>query len=809
MPESLREPWTRWRRLSRAAPATPGPLPSRGRRWSPRADEARASRRCAEPLRHTHAGRRCGWTWHADSSRRASEDRQRSVDVRRRRSPAGERSVSRRKPAHPVPRAAAPRRAAAMGLLLTLALGAGVLAWRAYRTRGVRRDPGLSVLLISIDTLRADALGCYGRKDAATPWIDRLARAGVRFETAHAHNVVTLPSHANLLSGRYPFEHGVRDNSGFRFPEDRPTLATLLQARGYRTGAFVSAFVLDARFGLGRGFDVYDDRLGGKETTTAFVMPERRGAQTVAAAKAWLDGARGAPTFAFVHIYEPHFPYAPPEPFASRFRADPYAGEVAAADAILEPLLAPLLAAGASGRTLVLLTSDHGESLGQHGERTHGVFAYEATLRVPLILYAPGLLQPGVVHAPARHVDVLPTLLDALGLPVPDDLPGRSLLPIIAGRPSETRESYFEVLGPSLDRGWAPLHGALRGGLKYIDLPIAELYDLDADAAEERNLVGSRPGDVAALRSLLDGFRSKDPGPSERVREDAAAAERLRALGYTAASSAKRRTSYGEGDDPKRLVDLDTLAADALTRYVRGDIDGAATLCRELVRRRPDMAFAHVQLAALERRRGRLDAALAALRQAVALRPLDAETASLYGVYLTEAGHAREAAAFLTPYAAEPRPDPDVLTALGAALAQSGRQEQALATFARARELAPRNAMVLVNEGTVHLMSGDREKARHAFEAALAIDSNLARAENGLGVIAASEGRRDDAIERWKRAAALDPLDYQTLFNLGATLHDLGRPAEARPYLEAYLRTAPEALEARDMAQVRAWLAGR
>ncbi|MFI5184997.1 MAG: sulfatase, partial [Vicinamibacteria bacterium] len=247
----------------------------------------------------------------------------------------------------------------------------------------IRRDPGLSVLLVTIDTLRADALGCYGRKGAETPWIDRLAEGGVRFEEAHAHNVVTLPSHANLLSGRYPLEHGVRDNTGFRFPATQPTLATLLKAGGWQTGAFVSAFPLDSRFGLDRGFDVYDDRLGGTETTTAFLVPERKGTKTVAAARGWLEKVRGQRFFAFVHLYEPHFPYVPPEPFASRFRSEPYHGEVAAADAALEPLLEPILAAGPAARTLVVLTSDHGESLGEHGEDTHGVFAYEATLRVP------------------------------------------------------------------------------------------------------------------------------------------------------------------------------------------------------------------------------------------------------------------------------------------------------------------------------------------------------------------------------------------------------------------------------------------
>ena len=328
---------------------------------------------------------------------------------------------------------------AAVVVVLAMAAFAG---WRARAGRP-RRDPGLSVLLVTIDTLRADALGAYGRAGAGTPWIDRLAQGGVRFEHAHAHNVVTLPSHANLLSGQYPLVHGVRDNSGFRFPADRPTLATLLKARGHRTAAFVSAFPLDSRFGLDRGFDLYDDRLGGAETRSSFLVPERRGYETVEAAGRWLRAQGESRAFGFVHLYEPHFPYQPPEPFASRFPGAPYEGEVSAADSSLEPLLKPILEAGDRGRTLVVVTSDHGEALGDHGEQTHGIFAYEATLRVPLILYAPRLLRPTVVSAPVRHVDVLPTVLDLLGQKPPADLDGRSLPPLIAGGSPPAAASYF------------------------------------------------------------------------------------------------------------------------------------------------------------------------------------------------------------------------------------------------------------------------------------------------------------------------------------------------------------------------------
>jgi choline-sulfatase len=692
---------------------------------------------------------------------------------------------------------------------LALALAAGGFAlWRRGPGAGgtVRQDPGLSVLLISIDTLRADALGAYGNARAQTPWIDRLAAQGVRFERALAHNVVTLPSHSNLLSGQYPLVHGVRDNTGFRFPADRPTLATLLKERGYRTGAFVSAFPLDSRFGLDAGFEVYDDRVaqsGGPRS--AFSMSERKGPATVQAALAWLAGHAQEKTFCFVHLYEPHFAYEPPEPFASRFRAQPYLGEVAAADAALEPLLKPLLEAARNGRTLVVLTADHGESLGEHGESTHGIFAYEATLRVPLVLYAPRILEPAVVREPVRHVDVLPTVLEALALAPPPALAGRSLLAAAASGSLPAAPAYFEALSPSLNQGWAPLRGVASNGLKYVDLPLPELYDLAADPKEERNLAATRPADLEKMRAVLARLRSEDRG-TERVQEDPATLERLRALGYVAAQDAKQKERYTEADDPKRLIDVDQRTREVLTRYRAGDIEGALRLVHENLAQRPDMQLSYLHLAYLERARGDLAAAVAAARRAFELRPLDAETVGLYGVYLTESGHPREAAEVLEPYMTAVKPDVDVITARGMALAALGRRAEALATFDRALQADPTNAQVLLNIGTVHLMGGDARQAGQAFVAALELDPTLAKAHNSLGVIAAQGGRLDEAVGHWRQAVALNPSDWQTLFNLGSTLRAQGRTAEARPYLESYLKAAPRALEARDIARVRQWL---
>jgi arylsulfatase A-like enzyme/thioredoxin-like negative regulator of GroEL len=711
----------------------------------------------------------------------------------------------RHEPASPAGAQSRPRRRTLAAAIAAALLLAGAFALLRPRPQA-RREAGLNVLLITVDTLRADSVGAYGNARAQTPWMDRLAAAGVRFERAYAHNVVTLPSHANILSGLTPPRHGIRDNGGFRFPADRDTLATLLARAGYRAGAFVSAFPLDSRFGLARGFDVYDDRFSNVDTHTAFVMEERRGGDTVALARRWMAQEANRPFFCWVHVYEPHFPYAPPEPFASRFAGAPYQGEVAATDAALGSLLQPLLEAGSGDRTIVVLTADHGESLGEHGEMTHGIFAYEATLRVPLIVHAPRLWPPRVVADTVRHVDLLPTILDALALPVPAELAGRSLLPLLAGGPAEAEPVYFESLSSAKNRGWAPLFGTVAGGKKYVELPIPELYDLAADPQETRNLAAAEPQTLERLRATLFRLRGHDPGWSGG-RESTEAVERLRSLGYLSGSAPAAKTSYKEEDDPKRLIAVDAEVQSIITRYQAGDLRGAMALAQDVLRRHPTLRLARQHLALLHRESGNLPAAVDSLKTVVAQDPADAEVAALLGVYLNEAGRAGETLALLEPYAKRPDPDIDVLTAVGVAFAQTGQPARALQTFERARQVDPSHAMTLVNVATVHLGAREYGPAREALLAALRLNPALARAHNALGVIAAETGRTAEAVEAWKRAVELDPGGYDTLFNLGSLLWKSGRAAEARPYLEQFVRGAPRAFYAADVEKVRQWLA--
>jgi tetratricopeptide (TPR) repeat protein len=585
------------------------------------------------------------------------------------------------------------------------------------------------------------------------------------------------------------------------------TIATLLEARGYRAGAFVSAFPLASRFGLDRGFEVYEDDFVGARARPAFFEEERPGPETVALARRWLDAQGDRPSFCWVHVFEPHFPYEPPEPFASRFRGRPYHGEVAAADAALAPLLEPVLAAGDKGRTLVVLTADHGESLGEHGEATHGIFAYEATLKVPLILYQPRLFGPRHVSEPARHVDILPTILDALSLPLPEGLPGRSLLDLATGASAGAATSYFEALSGPLNRGWAPLHGVIRARSKYVDLPIPELYDLGSDPQEARNLAAREGKRLDEMRALLTSLRSTEH-EIDRRKENPETRERLRSLGYVSAGTGRAQERYTEDDDPKRLIALDAMLQEVVGLSLSGDLPAALARCRQLVRLRPGMPVSLLHLAHLERESGDLAAGVETLGRALALDPEDTAIASLRGAYLTQAGKAREAVDLLEPYARHANPDVEVLTTLGLALAKLGRAPEALAVLAKAREMEPRNAMVLVHAGTVHLMARDEKRAREAFEAALALNPSVARAHSSLGFLAAEHGRLDEALDHWRKAVALDPRECDGLLALGELLWRRGRPEEARVYLELFVASAPAGPPTRDVERVRRWLAG-
>jgi arylsulfatase A-like enzyme/Tfp pilus assembly protein PilF len=707
------------------------------------------------------------------------------------------------------------------GRLLNLRMAIGTLvvaavAWLpiAYlhhtSTFALPRNATENILLVTIDTLRADALSSYGGP-ARTPNLDRLASSGARFTFAHAHTVVTLPSHTAILTGHFPYETGIRDNSGFRVHDGTQTIATRLKALGYATGAFVGGFPLTKRFGLTPGFDVYDDQMPEQHGAIEASMPERPADQVVARALDWISQQQ-TKYFAWVHLYDPHSPYRPPPDLLAQYQSQPYYGEVAFVDRALGPLFDRVQSV--SRPTLVIVTSDHGESLGEHGEATHGMFAYESTLHVPLIIADPAS-PPGTGHvydAPVRHIDLLPTILDAVGAAPDPSLPGRSLREVFLGHQAPDASSYFEAMTYNLVRGWAPLRGVLSGREKYIDLPIPELYDLAADPKETNNLADRQRDRLPVLTSLL---RTYNTAPPDRPgRESAEAAAALKSLGYVS-GSAPARAQYTEADDPKRLVEIDRDLHSATDLLQDGETDKGIALVKSVIARRPDTADAYITLAHAYWEAGQVSEAIATLEQALANHAPDRDVRIRLGLYLAEShADATKAIAILEGMSAE---DVEALNGLGVAYGDAGRYADATRTFEQVLALDPTNGIAYQNLSSIVLRQAldsrspaDRQAKLQLAETnarkAIAADPSLADAYTTLGVVLSTSGRKADAIDAWKHAVSLDREQFNALYNLWLELAQAGRRDEATQFGRQFVATAPPAFFASDIAEVRRYL---
>ncbi|HEX5758149.1 MAG TPA: sulfatase-like hydrolase/transferase, partial [Thermoanaerobaculia bacterium] len=501
---------------------------------------------------------------------------------------------------------------------------------------------GASVLLVTLDTVRADRLGCYGGS-AATPALDRLAREGVRFAAASTPAPLTLPAHASLLSGLLPPAHGLRNNGAGAFPAGRPTLATALAARGYRTAAFVGAFVLDRRFGLGRGFELYDDEVDRGPASAPSLEAERRGDVVVDRALAWL-AAEGddRPFLLWVHLYDAHAPYAPPPPFRDRHAGDPYAGEVAFADAQVGRLLAALDRLGLAGDTVVAVAADHGEALGEHGELTHGFFLYEPTLRVPLLLRAPGNFRGGtVVETPVGLADLAPTLSGLVGgglaVEAPAGLAGRDLsAALLAGEEPEAADLYAETHYPEVF-GWSRLAALRRRETKYIAAPRPELYDLRRDPKEKTNLSGKQGGRGFAERIAEIERQAIEPAVPER---DAESDARLASLGYAVAPRRTENRAGARGADPKDRIALFRQYERAHNDLRAGRLSEATASLTQLFSADPANPIFTGELARAHREAGDLRKAIPLYRRAVEAAPEDPNGWYNLAVTLQEAGEA-------------------------------------------------------------------------------------------------------------------------------------------------------------------------
>jgi arylsulfatase A-like enzyme/tetratricopeptide (TPR) repeat protein len=669
-------------------------------------------------------------------------------------------------------------------LVALIVLGGGVAPFAAAADD--------NVLLVTIDTIRTDRLSCYGSKFVQTPRIDGLAANGALFERAFSHAPLTLPAHTNILLGLTALAHGVNESNKSIVPGEFITLAELLKKSGYATAAFVSAFPLDSRFGLTRGFDVYDDAYPSKPTAEESYS-ERPAGKTVAAALRWLAGRKGK-WFCWVHLWDPHAPYAPPEPYADRFKADPYSGEVAYVDAELGKLLDEIDKGGGLNKTLVVLTGDHGEALGEHGEMGHGYFAYNATIRIPLIIAGPGTKALRVTEM-VSHVDIFPTVCEILGLERPPSLHGESLAPFLRGRTVKARPIYFESLEANRNRGWAPLRGIIADGKKFIDSPIPELYDLEKDFAEGTNLA---PGtDLQPYRKILEDKMKRDASPlhDEAVRRtDQETRERLRSLGYASSPVGPVRNSYGPADDLKTLLPLEQKVTLALKLENDGRSAESVKLLEDVIAARKDYGRAYDQLFRLYRSRGLIDDGLAVLERAYTANLGNYVIVSGYGVVLVQNSRYAKGIEILEKALGLFDRDAEVWMNLGIAHARQGDFARAAQDFTRALEIDPNDPSINDNAGAFYFTKAVKEKSaedlrksREFFEKAVAADPGLASAFNGLGGVLKIMGRTDDAVRNWEKAYELDPKFAFPVYNLALAYLEKGEKARAYEHCQKYL----------------------
>ena len=669
-----------------------------------------------------------------------------------------------------------------------------------------------NVLLVTIDTFRADRLGV-----GVAPNLDRMTTSSIRFTNARSAVPLTLPSHTTILTGLLPPAHGVRENGLDSLDGSRATIATLLKNTGYQTAAFVGAFVLDRRFGLSRGFDTYDDRIPRDPNASERLEAERPASAVVGPALAWLGEhatpgtGHPAPFFVWIHLYDPHAPYNPPPEFRARAKSA-YDGEIAYADSQIARVFDWLRAQGLDRRTLIIVAGDHGEGLGDHGESTHGMLLYDSTLRVPLVVSAPGR-NASTVDRAVGLADIAPTILSAAGVATPGDMKGQDLLrpltpPGTSDPASGVRDLYSETDYPRV-AGWSPLQALTDGRWMAIRSGAAtELYDLQSDPQEQRDVAAAQPSTAAALSTRIDAIRASG-GARTPGTVSAETAERLRSLGYVASSAQPATDAHAP--NPARHIDAWNAFEDALA-LLNQHSPAALPALDAIARANPDAPVFRSTYARALKERGRLADAIAVYRAASHRWPTDAVLMHDYAVaareaaafapdgaparkgLLEEAVNAEQAAAMLQPGSAM------VHNGLGLIAADGNDPASAAREFERATALDPNNASYWANLGNARRSVGNVSGAEQAYRRALDTDARTVDAANGLGVLLVEAKRPGEAVGWFQRAIDQSPDFVEARLNLGIALQQAGDAVHAREAYRAVLASAGSHTREKDAA---------
>jgi len=695
-------------------------------------------------------------------------------------------------------KAAKPARFPVLAVVAAAALGllAYFLVVRPAKDRpGRAAAANANILLITLDTTRADRLGSYGYAPARTPRLDGLAAEGVRFARAYCPTPLTLPSHCTILSGLHPVAHGVRNNGRDLAPGIR-TLAEILKGRGFATAAFVSSFSVDSRFGLGRGFDVYDDTFS-TQSPLKSANAERRAEDTFARFSGWLDGASGGRFFAWVHFYDPHLPYDPPSPYKEESAGRPYDGEIAYMDRYVGAVLDRLKDKGVLDRTIVFVAGDHGEGLGDKAEVGHGVFLYEETLRVPLILHNRAVFpKPRVVESVVRLADLAPTILETLGLANESSgMQGRSLVPWARGKEDGDLDVLAETLYPRENYGWSELVGLVSGPWKFIQAPKPELYDLVRDPLETDNLFASsadRAGELAKKLEQEIVRLSAGPAAAGRSADSAEVRERLRSLGYVQFASARP----GEAPpDPKDKIGLLRLFQQAQAFEFEQNFAEAERVYGGILAEIPDAPETYVNLALAQARQNGFDRAIATLERGVARLPdSEALLVRLGHTYLVT-GRAREALETMEKVLAMNPSNLDALIASAGVLDATGRKDEARAYFERALAVEPENRPLRISYAASLASAGRLREAIAVYEGLIRDFPGEQAFYQFAGIAHSYLGEFDRAIARLRQAVAIRPTAVG-YFNLALAYEKSGDLREAVNYFRLYLENSQGESEA-------------
>ena len=613
-----------------------------------------------------------------------------------------------------------------------------------------------AVILITIDTLRADHLGCYGYAAIHTPNIDGLAADGVQFENAYSAVPITLPSHASMMTGAYPMETGMHDFSGNRLSAAQPAMAGILRQHGYATGAVVASAVLDSRFGLNSGFDFYYDHFDFSRLNEANLdAMERPGNLVMDEALQWLKINSQRKFFLWVHLYDPHYPYNPPAPYAAEYRAHPYDGEIAFADAQVGRLISYLKKEKLYDHTLIVLAGDHGEGLGEHGEKTHGFFIYNSTLHVPLIFKngaanVAEIATPRKVIVPVSLVDLLPTVLESLQVPIPASVQGKSLGPLLHGdAPARAGDLYSETYLPRIHFNWSELRGIRKDQYHFIDAPRPELYDLQTDPAELHNLYSVRQAVSTEMRGQLARVIKKNTPGKETVEKtslDPIMLERLKSLGYVAVSSGATGTLSDQTlPDPKDRLPVYELISAAIEDSQHGRFDASLEKLQATLRTEGKSIPVHYLLGLDFYRMRDFPSATRQFEEVLALSP----------------GYA------LAAYY------------LGLAQGAAGDWDASIVSLKRALQLDKTNFAAAFNLGAAFLQKRSFEQSLEAFRQSVSINPDYAPGYQAIGELLLFQGKADEAIPAFKQALIAGPENPKSHMGLAQAYQLKGMPEEA------------------------------